>query len=313
MVQVMRPQSPIATPSTSEYAVAPTITIDLADQGGDSDSDDDNGSIREPASTSIAVQPAANLRVTPEGSLSQPVRNASKLQYRAAVEFCQANPPKAGHLSAEQVARMSTPAAWQFGSDSKSVVQVKQNVLCFPGATHSVFATLPVPTRQVSGESSLDLSVRDVCYYEVTVIDADPTASMACGVSSQPYPPGRLPGWHHWSVAYHSDDGRVFASNGGKGRPYAKPWRRDDVVGVGLDTATGRVFFTRNGTRLPDVANCVHPRHLLVYPAVGADGRCTLRVNFGTEPFCWTEANERRYGYGIEQLPRYDDEVAPAM
>ncbi|KAI9188111.1 hypothetical protein H9P43_002502 [Blastocladiella emersonii ATCC 22665] len=139
----------------------------------------------------------------------------------------------------------------------------------------------------------------------------DPQTTVAVGLTTVPWPTFRLPGWNVWSVGYHSDDGRVFYLDDGNGSSYGKPYRVDDVVGVGVNTADCTVFFTCNGVKLATVPGARVPApRLAVHPAIGADSKCTLDVNFGTRPFKWEPANEGQFGYAINELPRYKARMA---
>jgi len=96
----------------------------------------------------------------------------------------------------------------------------------------------------------------------------------------------RLPGWNLYSVGYHSD-GYKF-NDAVKGRSYGPEWGKvGDTVGCGYLSATGLVFFTKNGQILGTA--CTSIRHLW-YPTIGADGPCKLEVNFGD--------GERQFRYG---------------
>lgn len=67
-----------------------------------------------------------------------------------------------------------------------------------------------------------------------------------------------------------------------------------DVIGVGYRPRTGTVFFTRNGKKLEDVAHGLKSQNL--FPAVGANGPCTVNVNFGQSGFVFIEANVKKWG-----------------
>jgi len=54
------------------------------------------------------------------------------------------------------------------------------------------------------------------------------------------------------------------------------------------------VFFTRNGKKLDDVAHGLKSQNL--FPAVGANGPCTVHVNFGQSGFVFIEANVKKWG-----------------
>jgi len=67
-----------------------------------------------------------------------------------------------------------------------------------------------------------------------------------------------------------------------------------DVIGVGYRPRTGTIFFTRNGKKLEDVAHGLKSQNL--FPAVGANGPCTVHVNFGQSGFVFIEANVKKWG-----------------
>ena len=67
-----------------------------------------------------------------------------------------------------------------------------------------------------------------------------------------------------------------------------------DVVGVGYRPRTGTVFFTRNGKKLDDVAHGLKTQNF--FPSVGANGPCTVHVNFGQSGFVFIEANVKKWG-----------------
>lgn len=54
------------------------------------------------------------------------------------------------------------------------------------------------------------------------------------------------------------------------------------------------MFFTRNGKKLEDVAHGLKSQNL--FPAVGANGPCTVHVNFGQSGFVFIEANVKKWG-----------------
>lgn len=67
-----------------------------------------------------------------------------------------------------------------------------------------------------------------------------------------------------------------------------------DVIGVGYRPRTGTVFFTRNGKKLDDVAHGLKTQNF--FPTVGANGPCTIHVNFGQSGFVFIEANVKKWG-----------------
>ncbi|KAJ8520668.1 hypothetical protein ONZ45_g2516 [Pleurotus djamor] len=132
-------------------------------------------------------------------------------------------------------------------------------------------------------------------YYEVLVKRMD--GSIAVGTACRPYPIWRQPGWNRLSAALHLDDLRKFFEDPDGGRDYTDAVQRispGDTVGCGYEYATGAVFFTYNGQRLPNAFVGVYlPRHMHdVFAAIGVMGRTEFEVNFGAELFRWKEGNE---------------------
>jgi len=75
---------------------------------------------------------------------------------------------------------------------------------------------------------------------------------------------------------------------------YGPAYVQGDVIGVGYRPRTGTIFFTRNGKKLEDVAHGLKSQNL--FPSVGANGPCTVHVNFGQSGFVFIEANVKKWG-----------------
>lgn len=56
-----------------------------------------------------------------------------------------------------------------------------------------------------------------------------------------------LPGWHQWSVGYHSHDGRIFDQTPSKNDRLAPVYEPGHTVGCGVDYNTGEDIFTLDG------------------------------------------------------------------
>lgn len=102
-----------------------------------------------------------------------------------------------------------------------------------------------------------------------------------------------MAGWHKYSVAYTSTGHRRY-NQPFSGPVYGPQYVQGDVIGVGYRPRTGTIFFTRNGKRLEDVAHGLKSQNL--FPAVGANGPCTVHVNFGQSGFVFIEANVKKWG-----------------
>ena len=103
----------------------------------------------------------------------------------------------------------------------------------------------------------------------------------------------RYLGWHKYSIAYTSTGHRRY-NQPFNGPTYGPQFVQGDVIGVGYRPRTGTIFFTRNGKKLDDVAHGLKSQNL--FPAVGANGPCTVHVNFGQSGFVFIEANVKKWG-----------------
>jgi hypothetical protein len=136
-------------------------------------------------------------------------------------------------------------------------------------------------------------------YFEVSVLDprgARPSGRgesswcVAVGLSADDFPlEGMQPGWDIRSCAYHSDDGHVFFGNARLAS--LPPFGPGDIVGCGL-RSDRRLFFTLNGRLLATMpalppAFCERARRGGLFPTVGVDTPCPLRVNCGCAPFMY--------------------------
>lgn len=102
-----------------------------------------------------------------------------------------------------------------------------------------------------------------------------------------------MPGFHKTSIAYQSTGHRRF------NQPftpisYGPEYVQGDVIGVGYRPRNGVVFFTRNGKKLDDVVHGLKTQNF--FPTVGANGPCTVHVNFGQLGFVFIEANVKKWG-----------------
>ena len=149
----------------------------------------------------------------------------------------------------------------------------------------------------------------DCRYFEVSILE--PRAScchsvvsdasnwcVAVGLATEDFPlEGMQPGWDMHSCAYHSDDGQIFFGNM---RLMSLPcFGTGDTVGCGL-RCDGRLFFTLNGRlvgvapQLPAAFWARVQKGRGLFPTVGVDTPCPLRINCGRTPFGCAAAELRR-------------------
>lgn len=99
------------------------------------------------------------------------------------------------------------------------------------------------------------------------------------------------------SAGLHLDDMRKFFEDPDGGRDYTSAVssiKPKDTIGCGYEFGNGVLFYTYNGMRLPPAFTGLYlPRENQdVFAAIGVEGRCDFRVNFGGADFEWKAANE---------------------
>ena len=191
-------------------------------------------------------------------------------------------------------------SAWEFEPEleiANCFVEGRTEIEFFDSEC-SVQSNLPIPKQN------------EVYYFEAKIYDKPETSLLSIGVTTKPYPLFRLPGvlifaihpnvtwltevgWHKASIAYTSAGHRRF-NQPFTPTPYGPEYVQGDVIGVGYRPRTGTVFFTRNGKKLDDVAHGLKTQNF--FPTVGADGPCTVHVNFGQSGFVFIEANVKKWG-----------------
>ncbi|KAI9808148.1 MAG: Rsp5p-dependent ubiquitination, sorting of cargo proteins at the multivesicular body [Sarcosagium campestre] len=222
-----------------------------------------------------------------EAQFLEHMDDSQRSEYLRAKAFVQANPPESMQtdisLSQFLAIQEKGVSAWEFEPEleiANCFVEGRTEIEFFDSEC-SVQSNLPIPKQN------------EVYYWEAKIYDKPETSLISVGMTTKPYPLFRLPGWHKHSVAYtsigHRRLNQPFSSTS-----YAPPYVQGDVVGVGYKPRTGSVFFTRNGKKLDDVAHGLKSQNL--FPTVGANGPCTVHVNFGQMGFVFIEANVKKWG-----------------
>ncbi|XP_006455777.1 hypothetical protein AGABI2DRAFT_76541 [Agaricus bisporus var. bisporus H97] len=232
--------------------------------------------------------------------------DAPEDEYQAAESFCQTYPPYPAQLVpshiidniksiGEKAWGLSYPTLNRFSgtiinpTDSKGssgVVKVTTTPMC---GDVCLMSDLPILAGLygIKGKTGV--------YYEVLINRMD--GLIAIGTSCRPYPEYRLPGWNRLSAGLHLDDLRKFFEDPDGGRDYTPDLTRinpGDTIGCGYEFASGSLFYTYNGYRLPVAFTGLYlPRQTHdVFAAIGVEGCCDFDVNFGGDYFRWKEGNE---------------------
>lgn len=201
--------------------------------------------------------------------------------------FIQANPPETMQtdisLSQFLAIQEKGVSAWEFEPEleiANCFVEGRTEIEFFDSEC-SVQSNLPIPKQN------------EVYYWESKIYDKPESSLISIGVTTKPYPLFRLPGWHKASIAYTSLGHRRY-NQPFTPSTYGPEYVQGDVIGVGYRPRTGTVFFTRNGKKLDDVAHGLKTQNF--FPTVGANGPCTVHVNFGQSGFVFIEANVKKWG-----------------
>ncbi len=200
-------------------------------------------------------------------------------------------------------------SAWSFEPDFEAL-----SSLLVHARTELTF--LPDPASASSVQSNLPLpKLNEVYYWEAKMFDLPETTNVAIGLATKPYPWFRLPGLCRHSVAYHS--------NGDKSHNFpftatacGTSLKEGDILGVGYRPRSGTVFFTKNGRKMEDAYTGLTNWNL--FPTVGADGPCSIHINFGQSGFVFIEANVKRWGLApsvgtLAPPPAYGSEVGSIL
>ncbi|KAJ5682746.1 SPla/RYanodine receptor SPRY [Penicillium macrosclerotiorum] len=211
----------------------------------------------------------------------------TRSEYLRAKAFVQANPPESMQtdisLSQFLAIQEKGVSAWEFQPEleiANCFVEGRTEIEFFDSEC-SVQTNLPIPKQN------------EVYYWEAKIYDKPESTMIGVGLTTKPYPLFRMPGFHKTSVAYQSSGHRrhnqPFIPTS-----YGPPLLQGDVIGVGYRPRSGTIFFTRNGKKLEDVVHNYRTQNL--FPTVGANGPCSVHVNFGQMGFVFIEANVKKWG-----------------
>lgn len=211
----------------------------------------------------------------------------SRTEYLRAKAFVTANPPESAQtdisLSQYLAIQEKGVSAWEFEPEleiANCFVEARTEIEFFDSEC-TVMSNLPVPKQN------------DVYYWEAKIYDKPENTLIAIGMATKPYPLFRLPGYHKYSVAYHSNGSRHYNQPFSR-TPYGPQIVTGDVIGVGYRPRTGVIFFTRNGKKLEEVVHGLKSQNF--FPAIGANGPASVHVNFGQSGFVFIEANVKKWG-----------------
>ncbi|CAI5711644.1 unnamed protein product [Hyaloperonospora brassicae] len=111
---------------------------------------------------------------------------------------------------------------------------------------------------------------------------------------------GKQPGWTRRSHGYHGDDGRYYHGTAFQGQPFGPRFKAGRTIGCGIHTSpttgTSSIFFSNNGELISTEHGAyLEGEHRNWYPAVGLDSYDALHVNFGQEPFAYSDVADQLF------------------
>ncbi|CAG8525553.1 2424_t:CDS:2 [Cetraspora pellucida] len=215
--------------------------------------------------------------------------------YQRAMEYIRTHPPNEDLPPYKEIQGKKGYSAWKFerGGHSEVTREGKWVEFFFKSTEKNIESMIQTNYPFImSGDLGFDDMMH---YFEVTVKSiSSQVNTISVGLTTKPYPYFRLPGYHVYSVAYHSDDGRKFNSGDPDGgAEYGPTWGKGDTIGCGYRPDDGEIFFTINGKFLGVAFSEL--KHTW-YPSIGTDGSCELEVNFGDTEFKYKGA--RGFGPG---------------
>ena len=95
----------------------------------------------------------------------------------------------------------------------------------------------------------------------------------------------RAPGWDINTYGYHGDDGKKFAAQTW-GKKYGPTFKKNDIVGCGVNLENQTCFYTLNGSYLGIAFREVPITGLIPTVGLGSEDE-ELEVNFGQNPFTY--------------------------
>ena len=111
-------------------------------------------------------------------------------------------------------------------------------------------------------------------YYEIELLNIG-SIGVAIGVATENYPLDQAPGWFRGSIAYHTDNGKLYNASV-KGKEFGPVARCGDTIGCGISIPSNikccSVFFTYNGVeigrvRAPFMVSDLYPAICLTDPS----------------------------------------------
>lgn len=186
--------------------------------------------------------------------------NATEDQAIAGEQFCAANPlPRETYeldaASLQALQQNNFNLLWMNEKIKLAPVALGHWKGHCPQGTEDTSIVSWPPIYSVRTHSPLATGRKRTAYFEVKFLQDCPQEIIcALGFTAPPYPGFRLPGWHRGSLGVHGDDGHKYVNDRWGGKDFTEPFRRGEVIGLGMDFAPGpgggisvEIFLTRDG------------------------------------------------------------------
>ena len=154
--------------------------------------------------------------------------------------------------------------------------------------------------NDVGGIQLMQRNMKELEYFEVTIISTGDQNTIRIGVAYSEYPLNCQPGWGDGSIAFCCKDG--FLSCNGEGERFSHSSVANDVIGCGIryDFDQLQVFFTHNGKRIGDQKPFLRLPPTELYPTVCMHSQGEkVKINVHTQ---WSERREKPLFYRLNRI-----------
>src|SRR4051794_6100769 len=123
----------------------------------------------------------------------------------------------------------------------------------------------------------------------------------------------RLPGHTEYSIGYHSNTGEIYQNSIYNGWEYGPSWNDvQSTIGCGYKPLTGEIYFTFNGLSLGTLFtteveyDVLSEKRYYLFPSIGANGKCKIKVNFGEELFLYKDIYNENFQEKVVKHEKYE-------
>ncbi|KAJ3426404.1 ran-binding protein 9/10 [Anaeramoeba flamelloides] len=164
------------------------------------------------------------------------------------------------------------------------------------GISSSVLANMPIPQHCA------------IYYFEIEIMRGTNEGIIGVGLAPKDYDLKKLPGWDHYSIALHGDDGNVFFCDPAGDQYLSDGYTTGDKIGVCYNLLKRQLFFVKNGEELSTIQG-VEFKKQLPYPILGMRSPTNrVATNFGDKAFLFDID-----AYFLKEKKEYFDRINTAQ